>query len=837
MNGKLPGDTVEGTDPVGFSLEFVTRMRREKGLSHVPSLRTAIAIPRFLTARLTRTGKLSPGDYLDAAVLNTPYEDQKKAWEIAHQIVFPSEARKPVEATPVEATVTTTAPAQPKDATRSILDDLEALDVDLDALDDLSSLDALLGQAEDQQVFSAFDLVEQLATASSPADAAAGRLLHRYGGGGELQSQGIRTKEDAMSLVRDLLRSRVGALDGDEIADACTAGFGTVLRAEVRAPWELAGALAGTNDYTGLEAHLQDILAHGTAVDIGRTLRYLEPHAGVVTGSEMEAFRAVGKARVRDLAEHAELLDGLRRWLPPDPAIVKQSAIDNPQRALAAARWIDGTFPENLQARVFDHWADARTSEPTLHELLDLVVPCPRWTELVKRAWAAWARNLDEPTVLAGDALRTAQRLAAIDTTETTGLAGMTVVYALEAIVSRVVFLPLLDAFLDAGIFPVDPQRVVAAGVRLGLSEEEILERLGRPLDQLQAMIAGDMDDAERYQRLVEKISRIPPEILAKMVERCVGADNLCGMAACLAIDMAGAAALAPADFVTNATGHKGIGGGTNLLKQWFDARDRLDSGLRSRIKELAKQALVALAFHWASKGAGSTEQGMVPQQRSRPFRGGDDLDSLDIESTLDAIISAGKPIDQVTEEDLYVPTTARGKAGMAVLIDISGSMGGRELANCAIAVVMLLGRLAPEEVAIALFESDTHVLKGFHSDRDLDTIADEILDLRATGGTRVDRALQWVAEQFDEVPEAELRMLFLLSDYCFFESKDELRARLSHLAGQDVRLLGAAHGSIDKDTAAVFQSSMVGEWVPLRDLDRVPALLQDAVTRIGNGW
>jgi hypothetical protein len=24
---------------------------------------------------------------------------------------------------------------------------------------------------------------------------------------------------------------------------------------------------------------------------------------------------------------------------------------------------------------------------------------------------------------------------------------------------------------------------------------------------------------------------------------------------------------------------------------------------------------------------------------------------------------------------------------------------------------------------------------------------------------------------------------------------------------------------------------------VPLRDLDRVPALLQDAVTRIGNGW
>ena len=42
----LPGDTVTGTDPLAFSLEFVTRMRKRKGLSHLPSLRTAIAIPR-----------------------------------------------------------------------------------------------------------------------------------------------------------------------------------------------------------------------------------------------------------------------------------------------------------------------------------------------------------------------------------------------------------------------------------------------------------------------------------------------------------------------------------------------------------------------------------------------------------------------------------------------------------------------------------------------------------------------------------------------------------------------------------------------------------------------
>lgn len=857
---NLPGDTVEAYDPIGFSLEFVIRMRKLKGLSHVPSLRTTVAIPRFLTARLMRTGSLAPRDYLDAAVLNTPYEDQKKAWELAREILFPSEDKpKGAVVAGTSSAPTAAVAVAPPDAAQSILEDLAAMDIDLDALDDLSSLDALLGQAEDQQLFSSFDLQEQLAGSTVPQESAAGRLLHRYGGGGELESRGIKTKEAAMDLVRELLRGRVGSLDGDEIADGCTAGFGGLLRTEVRTPWELAGALAGTKDYTGLEAHLKDILDHGTAVDIGKTLRFLEPHAGVITGTEMEAFRAVGLARVRDLSEHAELLDGLQRWLPPEPETLKRSSVDNPGRALGAARWLDGKFHENLQGRVFDHWADQQAAEgrlPSLDELLDLPVATTRWHTMLVEAFRVWVRDLDEVQVLRGDALRLAGRLATSPTGSVrsgstaaggggapegaAALAGETVVVALEALVSRVVFLPLLDAFLDAGHFPSDPKRVVAAGVRLGLSEEDILERLGRPVDQLLAMILGDMQDGpavDRYGRLVEKISNIPAEMLQRMVAQCVGADNLAGMAACLAVDMAGAAALAPADFTTNAAGYKGIGGGTNLLKQWFDSRDRLDSALRARIKILAREALKELAFNWASKGSGSTEQGMVPQQRSRPFRGGDDLDSLDIESTLDAIISSGKSLDQVTEEDLYVPITARGKAAMGVLIDISGSMGGRELANCAIAVVMLLGRLAEQEVAIALFESDTHVVKSFDNGRDLDSVSDEILDLRATGGTRVDRALEWMADQFDKVPEAELRLMFLLSDFQFFESPAELRTRLGRLTSQDVRFLGAAHGSVNKDMGELFRANMTGEWVPLRDLDKVPALLQEAIVRVGNGW
>ena len=184
----------------------------------------------------------------------------------------------------------------------------------------------------------------------------------------------------------------------------------------------------------------------------------------------------------------------------------------------------------------------------------------------------------------------------------------------------------------------------------------------------------------------------------------------------------------------------------------------------------------------------------MSPQNRSRPYRAGDELEQLDLEATLDSVISQGKQLDQVTENDLFVPIHSKGQAALCVLLDISGSMGGRELANCAISVVMLLGRLAPQEIAIALFESDTHVIKGFQQEREIDEVTDRLLELAATGGTRVDAALKWAGEQFDEVPEAEFRLLFLLSDYEFFESPKDLLEMTNGLADRKSTRLNSSH-------------------------------------------
>lgn len=844
----LPGDTVTGTDPLQFSLEFVTRMRKRKGLSHLPSLRTAISIPRYLTARAFRKGSLVPQDYLDAAVLNTPFEDQTAAFEVAREVLFPDKPQaSDAEVAAASADVQAKPQPQQQSGSKSILDDLAGLNLDLESLGDLSALDKLIETAEDEDLFNAFDWQVNALQSRDDKTKATGDLVQRYGGPKELQANNVKDLGGIEEFLKGNLRANINAMDSDELAEGCRAGFGKMLVMEVRHPWEQAGAFAGTKDFQRLQDLLKDLLASGSAVELGRTLRFLEPHAGAVTGSEFEAFRNAGLERVKDLSEHAELLDGLRKWVTPPDELLKRAASENPVRALEAARWLLDRFGENLQPRIFDHWADAHSTMPLLSELTQLAVDCPRWADMLSGSYQEWKAERDaedKANRKSGDPaaeahfqqhwLETAEQLHGTKLEAGKKLAGQAVVDCMERIVDAAQFLPMLDVFLERGLYPSDVKAVVAAGQKLGIDERLIYERLGQPLEQLAQLIRDNNQDPERFKRLIDKIKMMPPDLLKELCEKSFADLNLCGMAALLAIDMGNAAGHVPEQFAADACGYKGIGGGMNLLKQWYDGRGKLTDSLRAHIKELARNALAELAFDWVASGSGSSEGGLVPQNRSRPYRAGDELDQLDLEATLDSVISQGKNLEQVTEDDLFVPIQSKGQAALCVLLDISGSMGGRELANCAISVVMVLGRLAPNEIAVALFESDTHVIKGFNQERELDEVIDRLLELAATGGTRVDAALKWAYEQFEEVPEAEFRLLFLLSDYEFFESTNDLEQIAHGLVAQNVKFLGAAHGRSNKKMTDFFTDALGGQLIKLRNLDAVPGLLMDAIRTSG---
>jgi Mg-chelatase subunit ChlD len=855
-------------DPIEFSLAFVAALRKRTDLSQPPSLRTALAIPRFLSARLFRKGSLTARDFVEAAVYITPFEDQGAAFDVAREIVFPREklplddaASDKPEDDDLDAVVVKNAdpPAgAANDNGPSLLDDLAGMD-----LGDLGSLDlAALDKALDAQTSAAvemksLDLLSEMAASNDDEDKSTAALVNLFGGPAELEAEGVRDREAVDDLLLDRLKGRAGALTPEEAFHAGVAGFDEELLGEdvddtpggeVTLPWEKAGLLAHKGKDAIAEL-LDGALNEGDAHELGRMLAFLAPHKKRL-GKSHGAFQKRALASARHLSDWAEMLDGLGAFVQPPKDLLASSAQENLPRALAAAEELEKAFNKTLKPTVFEEWASAVTESPGLEFLLDCSVPCAKWDAMLDEAFQLEVReDLDEAAQLATTEARAERVRAALpkgrrlrDTKSPKGaaLAGELSTLALVAIQDRSRFLPLMDALVDAKLMPSDNARVVAAGLALGIDEAEIWARLSAPLEQLRYLIEARVQDVQRHIDIVGKVDFVPEEMLKELVFRCLdeqyGPPFLLGIATLLAIALGPVSEMVPRELVEKALGYKGIGGGENLLVQWFEHRTTLHTDLRNRIKEIAKAALIDAAFAWVHKGTGSAEQGLVPQSRARPFRAGDEVDDLDLEATLDALVASGKSLDQMGDDDLFVTDKSSGRAGFGVLIDISGSMSGKDLAVCAIAVVMLLGKLKPEEIAIALFESNTHVVKRFHEKRDLDEVADTLLELNATGGTRVDQALRFIADEFDSETEHERRLLFLLSDFCFFEEERELMPLAQRIRDMDVGYLGASHGSVCQAPCNFLLRHLGGHSVKLSSMQKLPEVLLQALTVVGEG-
>ncbi len=869
------GDVVAKFTPPTFALAFVRAMRARSGLSHVPSVRTSVALPRFLTARYFRTRQLSAKDYVEAAVYLTTPEDQGAAFEVARELLFPKDAAaKPAEVQAVlaiEGGEVVSTPSQPDDAAPSVLESLAGMNLDLGNLEnlDLAALDSMLdAKVAAATEMKSLDLISTLATSDDPAQQSLATLATSFGGAAALEADGIHDEGAARRFLLERLLGGLGELDPEVVTAAAHAGFAAPLLADAATPWERAGLEAARGSSREVSAILDDLLARGNGHDLGRALRFIR----VADPKAAAPYQTRALSSARHLADWAEILDGLGAFVEPPQDLVARSVRENIRTSLAAATVMDTAFrtpsfehdyddyddeddppepePEKpkLAHTVFDAWIDSLPTPPTLELLVDICVPTVRWSRLVESAVAIYVTELDAIRARAPDdrvdairaALQMARRLQETGLTAAKRGATELATAVMLLVGSRTRFLPLLDAILDLGLTPHDPARVVAAGAELEIAEEEIYARLSQPLEQLKFLIEGNVQDLQRHLDLVDKITFIPDELLEHLLACCVRDRNRMGLALLLAIALgpvlARVGAAVPEDLVDESMNYRGIGGGENLLLQWYTHRDDIPSGFKERVRALAKQALLDAALVWVHKGVGGAERGLVPQSRTRPYRAGDELDHLDVDGTLESLASSGKPIEMLSDEDLLVNDTTSGRAGFGVLIDISGSMSGRDLAVCAIAVVMLLGRLKPEELALALFESNTHVIKGFASTRDLDDVAGELLELRATGGTCVDAALRFLADEFASQSEQERRVMFLLSDFCFFETPDALSPLLDELRELDVHFLGAGHGHVAKEMASLFATRLDGQVTKIPSIAKLPELLIGALGWISGG-
>jgi Mg-chelatase subunit ChlD len=177
------------------------------------------------------------------------------------------------------------------------------------------------------------------------------------------------------------------------------------------------------------------------------------------------------------------------------------------------------------------------------------------------------------------------------------------------------------------------------------------------------------------------------------------------------------------------------------------------DEKLRALAKRLAGRLFIEVARRGPVRPRG------VGSMRELPYTidGGD----LDIDASLDAIVEglAGS----IDVERLRVRGWVKPETALCLLVDRSGSMGGKPLATAAVAAAAVANR-APSDYSVLAFGKNVIVAKGQNSPKPSDLVVNDLLTLRGYGTTDLAGALLVAGEQLGR-SRAGRKITVVLSD------------------------------------------------------------------------
>ena len=195
------------------------------------------------------------------------------------------------------------------------------------------------------------------------------------------------------------------------------------------------------------------------------------------------------------------------------------------------------------------------------------------------------------------------------------------------------------------------------------------------------------------------------------------------------------------------------------MLWMLADLTAATDPKLRELARRLAGRLFLDLSRRGPVRPRGV---GKIVEQRYRPD-GGD----LDIDASLDALVDAGGPegarAGRVDPERLRVRGWVKPGTALCLLVDRSGSMGGKPLAASAVAAASVAWR-SPTDYSVLAFGKDVVAAKSQDVAKEPERVVNDVLSLRGFGTTDLAGALRGAAEQLGR-SSAGRKITILLSD------------------------------------------------------------------------
>lgn len=219
--------------------------------------------------------------------------------------------------------------------------------------------------------------------------------------------------------------------------------------------------------------------------------------------------------------------------------------------------------------------------------------------------------------------------------------------------------------------------------------------------------------------------------------------------------------------------------------------KDLRNKEAREVLMELLKEKLLKLGREFERKNDFNKSRNLVPYQP------GEDTDLIDEERSLENILDLGREIHDIRWDDFLMRQRQKQKRHIVFILDISNTMfydleGINSISYSIMSMVPLLWGLRREKYGLCFYESNTHIVKDFYDEVNVNPILEDLVSMmfltttemekrysngRASmtwGGTLPGKSLEWGYDQITEISERGDRMVFIFSDFVLTQPGEE---------------------------------------------------------------
>jgi len=821
-------------NPCEFAVEFIRRMRNHPDIIQIPSSRQVLSIPKLIISRYYRKGSITPNDFIEISAVTSFPDNQNLAKEIAFEILFPNYKKNLMKSLFKEVEIED---FKDKSKNNEILSELDQLQELIDEIELTKSIDTDFIQEMEK-------FMEQLNQKRSeePFKSA----LHFFNDDSELYKEEISSFNKLLEEAKNRLIQKINSLDPKDLKAGSVLGLNDLIQQESLREWEKITSKA-LNDQD-IRGDLQNLLKAGKLDDLLETMKFLN------TASDNQTIKDQLQTLKKNLKNHIKDLDQLfnaTKTLGDTPNFDQDSVLNNSLKNTSfehnfnLVNSLDQFYGTNLRASLFDKFNQQQGTSQ-----INLSLETLTKTAFANKSWNSLFKNAFQNAI--NDAMKESKKFEAFKALshQLQQLANSCpnmhcsqkmaqtlpdlIKQTLKSCENPYQLRNVTEFLRKIGLNP-NSEDIKRVGKEIEMPEEEIYELIEPTYQLLKNLVDKKTADFLRISNLMNKIKeQLNYERLKELIASALASDNRDALGALGNFNMSdalkGAYQIGGKEAQDKMISCLSAGSGENLLKQWFIHRDQLPQNAKQKVKELAKKILIELGIYYSRARLGSSTTGSIPINIVRPYSIGDDFENIDLEETIFNILEKGKKLAHIKYDDFYVFETAKGLRTACFELDISGSMSGDKLAYMGICITMLCYGMRKDELGISFFESNTHVLKELDEKIDLDKLADELLSVKARGGTRIQSALEWANKQFKDHSSSREKLNVLFTDAEIFDLRDAMQEirKMRSLAVDFI--LVCPETSYNLKEAKRIVKIAGGQLLTIKDWNEFPKLISEII-------